>query len=222
MEQDKIKLMLAGMLNGKATKETEYIKALGNADIKKGSKVIKEAINHTNLPSAEDLNYTPMDIKMAGKNALPPVSMEEITALMAGKKINKPTPQPPVKSKPVVNEDYYSFQEKVVFDSENDRFPSDDELHKQLMTKVGKTKSTPQMIQEGVNSIKSEISGGLNISEDKLKDIVEDMVYKVLGEIVETQNKNFDNKEQFKFLVGQTLFSGYIQKALELPKKKKK
>ena len=220
---EKTKQMLAAMLNGKPTKELEYVKALGTSDISKGTQSLKESVNNSNLISAEELNYTPEDMKKAGKNALPPVSLDQITNLMAGKKTPSGKPaQPQQIQKPLIQEDYYAIPDlpKVV-NLDDDRFPSDEELHKQLMSKVPNPKAntsytpTTNMIQESVKG-----SGGVN--REEIKEMIEELVYEVLSDIIGEQNKNFDNKEQFKFLVGQTLFSGYIQKALPMPEKKKK
>lgn len=218
---------LAAMLNGTPTKETEYIKALGTADLGKGTQTLKENINrNSELPSAEDLNYSPLQIKQAGNNPPPPVSLDQITNLMAGKRTpNKPNQrvqQAPAQPKPMIHEDYYSVKDLPAINSNDDRFPSDEELHRQLMSKVPNTTKPAQMIREGVNSVKTkntEISGG--VSREEIKELIEEVVYEVLSEIIGEQNKNFDDKEKIKILVGETLFSGYIQKALPMPTKKK-
>ncbi len=163
------KAMLAAMLSGTKTKETELMKAkaTGNFDN-------IQNIRESDLPSAGELNFKRVALangtttmveenSPAAKTGYNSVPQEAIVALMSGKKAS------------VIKEEIINKQEQ-----ESDI----------------KKSSTPSLTESIIGTPKTSKINQINT--DELNELVENRVYDILGGIVGEVNNNLKNKEAIK------------------------
>jgi hypothetical protein len=213
------------MLAGIPTKESAALSIKNNilSDDKAIDKYnldeVNQLIENLDLPNASNVNPYMQDS----------ISIDEITSLINGKRpVDRPVPknnyqplqyQQTYQPNITEEEDYYGLNligKKVTQNGEKElNFDTKALLEKRLREK-GKLPIT-----EKVNPLSnSYIPSQTNIDPNQLKAMVEDMVYKVLAEIVGEANQNKINQETIKLKIGNSIFTGELTKVLKKPVKK--
>lgn len=202
--------MLRAMLAGQPTKESQALalKTQLYQDPKNAAGLTQqqlyESVNNT-LPSASDVHVSQSDIMMASSNAraLPAVSENDIMSMLSGQRRQpqqQQAPREPVYNAPVVP-DYFTPS-----DANNGSF----DVNAALKQRLEKRQLTEQKQQPAM--------GG--IDPNTIVDLVEDIVYGILGQIVTEANENKLNKEAIRIKIGESIFSGKLEKSLKVPVKK--
>lgn len=226
VKEDKLK-MLQAMLAGKPTKESETLRVktqIFEGNVHYNPNVIEESLNH--VPSANDLNLTQQDLMLAktGAHALPPVSEDDALALIMGKAkqpterglnlehIQKLNNAIVGKTKEQVTDvDPYAFDPNPSTVSSDPFDMALRERENKLKQKLDAAKKnnviTEQKSPARVVPVQTEQTGDMT-------SIIEEIVYKVLGDILKEANEDAVSKETIKAKIGEAILFNKLTKAV--------
>lgn len=242
--------VLAAMMAGTKTKESEALRvktvlyedkdARNSVDPRLLEQKVNNYISATEMSSV-DLNNQLTEQKRVDAKGFAPVDAADIQFLLGGKRGDKPVKQAPsiqeLASKMVAINNHSSVSgnkqqpQKSLqtvpvggLEDDNDlKFEAilqqkqqllKDKLNSKSNISVQPTQQSRQLLQEDYL-----LENQLRLTEE-ISVLVENLVYDILGDLIEEANQNLINKESIKIKIGESLFVGKLQKSLSKPVKR--
>jgi len=203
------KAMLAAMMAGTVTKETELMRAKTTGAV--DPRVAAQVINESNLPSATELNFK----QVAGSNGT--LQMVEVGSVADAKGYNSVDPEAILgliggKKPNVIKEELRQKQQSSP--SATKQVAPIFDIREEMKRRSQGIKGTTTKLTEAVLP-SSQPSGQLPTNTSDFVDLVENCVYDILGSMVGVVNENLKDKETIKARIEEAVTFLKLTKALK-------